>query len=309
MDRVNTPKILVLGASGMLGSMVFSYFIDKKSVELMGTVRNISKLRKFNYNLFQFDVNKDISEQLSELIKIFKPDYVINCIGIINKYCKNNDLEGVKSAIKVNSLFPYELSLFFLNHLPDTRIIHITTDCVFSGKKGNYIEYDNHDSEDYYGKTKSLGEVISKNVLNIRCSIIGPEIENKQGLFEWFFSNTDQSIVPGYAHHLWNGVTTLQFVKFCENIIDNSLFDKFVEYNIPLHYCPNLSISKYDLINLFQKAFQTEYKIIRVYESGTAIDRTLDSSLLTLEKESIEKAISELKLYVEQSDFWLSLKS
>ena len=121
MDKVIKKKILVLGASGMLGSMVFKYFLQKDNFELRGTVRDINDFVGYSDLLYNLDVSKDYSRQLSEITNKFIPDYIINCIGIINKYCRDDDLTGIRNAIRINSLFPYDLSDFYKKISSSTR--------------------------------------------------------------------------------------------------------------------------------------------------------------------------------------------
>jgi len=161
---------------------------------------------------------------------LFNIDCIINCIGIINKYITDND--SIVRAIKVNSLFPYMLS--------DTGIpvIQIATDCA--------------GELDPYGMTKKLGEVEAFNFCNIRCSIIGPG--NKDNLLDWFLS---QKEVKGFAHHFWNGVTTLAFAKLCLGLIDKERLNEYDQFNfVPLDY-----VSKYELFQLFKKYYKTKTKI------------------------------------------------
>ena len=293
-------KVLVLGVTGMLGSMVFDYLSGRQDYDISGTQRTPAE----KDNIHSFDAeNGDIVDLLDQI----KPDYIINCIGIINIYCRDDDQAGVLRAIKVNALFPHRLAAAAQNH---AKVIQIATDCVFSGKKGNYPESDPHDALDAYGKTKSLGEIKTGNFLNIRCSIIGPERKNKHSLLEWFLNQPPGSELKGYAHHRWNGITTLQFARLCEEIIDqgDEYFDKLISASHVHHYLPNGSVNKFELLNILNEVFGRDQTINKVTDIGPAIDRTLATGYGLLApvpgKYDLKQAVSELKQYIEKSDFY-----
>ncbi len=299
-------KILVLGASGMLGSMVFDHLSKDKKFEVRGTVRNSElvggKLKDWKPSIFE--AGKD---DLNKLFSDFKPDYVINCIGIIKPYCKDGDEEGVARAIKINALFPHELSSICGDL--DIRVIQIATDCVYSGKKGNYLETDLHDALDVYGKTKSLGEAIGKGFLNIRSSIIGPELHNKNSLLEWFFSKKRGEKVDGYTHHIWNGVTTLQFAEVCDKLIfsGKDLFDEMVERSPVVHLILNKTVNKCELLEIFNKVFDRGLIINPVNNIGEPVDRSISTKYDYFKGDSLlemVEAVKKLKQYMESSKMW-----
>lgn len=294
-------NVLVLGISGMLGSMVYRYLCLNENLNVIGTIRNPSNLH--NQSIFQFDANNFKEEYLLDLISKSNPEYIINCIGIINKYCTLDNQEGIKNAILINSLFPHRLSNTLKNHSPNIKILQIATDCVYSGNKGNYIETDLHDPLDVYGKSKSLGEVISNNFLNIRCSIIGPELNNKSSLLEWFLAINEGEVVKGYNHHYWNGVTTLQFAQFCERIIIGNEFDSLRKLNYILHYCINDSISKYHLLLIFREVFKKNVEIIKI-DNSKKMDRTLASVFLKNEKKKMLDSLHELNDFLLKTNYY-----
>ena len=299
-------KILVLGSTGMLGSMVFDYFSKNKSFEIHGTYFNEKKNKPSNEesNFSKFDANIALEKQFLEIFKTFQPDYIINCIGIIKPYCKDENPIGVYNAIAVNSYFPYQLTYICENLVTSTKIIQIATDCVFRGTIGNYDENALHDPIDVYGKTKSLGEVRHKNFLNIRCSIIGPEINGSLSLLEWFLSHPSGSELDGFAHHYWNGITTLQFAQFCEEIILENKFDNIrTSYHI-INYIKNKSVNKYELVNIFKEIFNRNYIIKKTSNIGEPIDRTLSSVLYPLKIQSMKTAIQNLKEYIDESTIY-----
>lgn len=288
-------NVLVLGISGMLGSMVFRYLSLNEDINVFGTIRELGGLS--DKNIFQLNAKNVTKEQILDLISKANPDYVINCIGIINKYCTLDNQEGIQNAILVNSLFPYILSNSAKLHSPDLKILQIATDCVYSGIKGNYIESDIHDPLDIYGKSKSLGEVVNENFLNIRCSIIGPELYNKSSLLEWFLSSDIKEAVQGYDHHYWNGVTTLQFAQFCEEIIIENKFNSLRRLNHLLHYCINETVSKYQLLKIFSKVFNKNIEIVRL-DNSIKLDRTLESVYLNSEKRKMYDSVLELNNFI-----------
>lgn len=285
-------RVLVLGATGMLGNMVYSYLKKNDSFIVSGTSRN-SDDGEFIY----FDAEKP-TDYFS---KIDGYDYIINCIGIIKPFCKDDDPEGVKEAIKINSEFPHLLKDFFKNK---SKLIQIATDCVFSGKEGNYNEDAKHDALDVYGKTKSLGEPF-EHILNIRCSIIGPEKGGrKRSLFEWFLSKPQGSNLKGFAHHNWNGITTLRFAKLCEAIIQEDKFSTLVKINHTLHYVPKDIVNKFELLNLFKEIFNKDYVIEKVSDLGQSVDRTLSSKFEAFNffpRLTIKQDIQELRTFMEEN--------
>ena len=231
-------KVLILGSTGMLGSMVLDYLSKKEDLIITAPLRK--ELDKLSYKNY---------------------DYIINCIGIIKQ-----KLDNPEEAIRINSLFPYELS----RKAPNAKIIQIATDCVFSGETGNYKEFDEHNALDIYGKTKSLGEVKDKNFYNIRCSIIGFD-KKKVSLLSWFLS---QKKVNGYLNHYWNGITTLHFANICYSIIENKL-----ELPNVIHFIPKNKVSKYQLLEIIAKKFNKKIEI-NAKTTTEGIDRTLSTSLM-----------------------------
>lgn len=280
-------KVLVLGKNGMLGSMIFDYLTKNVSLDITGTERN------------EFDVEEFLKDP-SNFSKFKNFDYVINCIGVIKPYCKDNDPEGVKKAIRVNALFPHELAKFYSGSL--TKIIQIATDCVFSGRTGNYNEDSPHDPVDVYGMTKSLGEVFTGNFLNIRCSIIGPELKNNLGLLGWFLTQKKGSKLKGFINHKWNGVTTLQFAQLVLKIIKENKFHELIRINHTHHFVPNNSVTKFELLKLFAKIFNKKITVLSTDKPAPSVNRTLSTKydLLSslIKKGDLESELIELKKYM-----------
>ena len=295
-------NVLVLGASGMLGSMVLSYLRDQVGVEARGTVRGAvpESFRAFADQLVSFDASGDPESQLTAVAGSFRPDYIINCIGIIKPHCQDNDPEGIVRAIRINALFPHLLAQATAKVLPGAKVLQIATDCVYSGKTGNYNEAAKHDALDVYGKTKSLGEVNERHVLNIRCSIIGPELKGRLSLLEWFLSQPEGSRVNGFAHHEWNGVTTLQFAELCVMLMRGRTFADWRAKGSRLHYVVNETVNKYELLMAVKEIYGKECAIDRVTDIGEPVRRTLSSILLPVEQRPMKQSLVQLRDFSER---------
>jgi len=279
-------RVIVLGATGMLGSMVCSYLKRNSDFEVVGTTRGTFDARKFVAG----------ETQKEEL----RADTIINCIGVIKPFCKDTDRQGVIHAIEVNALFPHRLAAEAKR--VGARVIQIATDCVYSGAKGDYIETDAHDALDVYGKSKSLGEVFDRSLLNIRCSIIGPELRNKLSLLEWCLSNGDGAELKGFAHQHWNGVTTLQFAMLCERIVSSgNLYEELLEISPLHHFVPNTTVDKFELLKLIAEVYNRKFEIIRVDNIGPPVNRTLATKYGLLSKvypqQSMRDALIQLRKY------------
>jgi dTDP-4-dehydrorhamnose reductase len=260
----------------MLGSMVDAYLSSQDGLETHGTTRHGGS------NRIKFDASLPVVDQVDALLSGPQWDYWINCIGIIKPYCKDNDPAGVRNALRVNAVFPHELAA--VAKANGIRLIQIATDCVYSGFKGSYLESDLPDALDVYGKTKSLGEVLDGSALNLRVSIIGPELKSRLSLLEWFLGQPAGAELKGFTHHRWNGVSTLRFAQLCERIIAQEQYDALVRQSRVHHYLPAGSVDKFQLLNIFQDTFGTNYRIVPVGDIGPSVDRTLSTQFGLLEK-------------------------
>lgn len=250
-------KIYVLGFNGMLGKYVSTFLTDYYEV--------------ININRNDIDAsNIDTEDLKNKLLSLGlkENDIVINCIGTIKPMV---DTIGDLNTIKVNSVFPRILADVCENL--NVKMIHPTTDCVFTGNKGYYNEKDLHDISDVYGRTKSLGEPTNCTV--IRTSIIGEEVGQGRSLVEWIKSNKGKTVF-GYTNHIWNGVTCLQFAKICKKIIDGNLFWLGVKH---LH---SNSLNKKELVELISEVYNLN---INVTPKETA--SICDRSLSTVYKENL----------------------
>lgn len=284
----------------MLGSMVGEYLHKTGAYDVWGTVKELDTPEPDTVAL---DAAGD-DAAIEDVIRAIKPQWIINCIGIIKPYCKDDDPVGMKNAIIVNALFPHRLAAIASRH--QARIIQIATDCVYTGRAGRYDELAPHDALDVYGKTKSLGEVKAANILHIRCSIIGPEVQATAApsLLEWFLHQPNRSPVPGFTHHRWNGVTTLQFAQLCQDIIASgeTFFDTLISTSAVHHFIPNETVNKYELLSLCAEIFHKPVTIKRVDSGGPAVDRSLATRFSLLDtlarQRGLTGALAELKTYM-----------
>lgn len=244
-------KVVVLGSLGMAGHIIAEYLSDTGEYEIFGIARQSG-----NY----VDKVMDITDfkSLEEYLNDTKPDYVLNCIGALVFQSKDN----LPSAILLNSYLPNFLSQ--VGSELNFKLIHISTDCVFSGKDGQYTENSYRDGDDNYARTKALGEVINDKDLTIRTSIIGPELKtNGTGLLDWFLKQQDS--FNGYTQAYWSGVTTLELAKAVVWAIENDITGLY-------HVTNNKSINKNDLLNLFKKYTKKNIEIIAV--DGKKVDKS-----------------------------------
>ena len=274
-------RILILGSKGMAGHILARYLHNKGKYYIAQIARGISEREGF------YNVDVTDSSQVERVISEFSPDIILNCIGILNKDAEDNP----DKAIFINSYLPHFLARKAMSN--DARLIHISTDCVFSGRKGNYAESDPKDGIGYYAQSKALGEVDYGNNLTIRTSIIGPELnQNGIGLLHWFLTNKSDKL-NGYTNAFWSGVTTLQLAYAVENAIDHSDILGLI------HLTNGQKISKYDLLVLFNEVFHTN-RIIEPYPSYF-VDKSLNkgpmSNRLGLVP-SYKKMLEELKAWI-----------
>jgi len=249
-------KLLILGGKGMAGHVITSYFKQKPQYDVSYTSRDPDEK-----NGIYMDVTN--STKLEKIIEEIKPDIIINCIGILNDHATNNS----KLAYQVNSVLPHQLAK--LTERYQGKLIHISTDCVFSGERGDYTEDDIPDGTSIYAESKQLGEIISNKHLTIRTSIIGPELkEDGIGLFLWFMKQNGK--IKGYEKVLWNGVTTLELAKAIESMIEHNITGLY-------HLGLEEKISKFNLLKLIQEVFEkTDIEIIP--DSQIILDRTIKST-------------------------------
>lgn len=271
-------KILVLGATGMAGHTISLYFKEKG-------------YHVFSYTRSSFPFCENIignvlnTELFKSVLLNGEYDAVINCIGILNKDAENDP----SMAVYLNSYLPHLIA----DTLKDThtKLIHMSTDCVFAGNSGPYIENSFADGKTFYDRTKALGEIKDSKNLTFRNSIIGPDMhKNGIGLFNWFMKQT--GIIGGYTGAIWTGVTTLTLAKAMEKALEDNLIGLYNLVN-------NESISKYDLLHLFDKYFNCQLHIKK--QDDFKLDKTLINTRndFLFEVPSYEQMILEMSEWVK----------
>ena len=259
-------KILILGGDGMLGHQLLESLHQRH--EVFVTLHNDSKKYEtqniFNVDNSLYDVEASNFDQIEKIFNDLEPSIVINCIGIVKQ---RKDAEDAIKSIKINSLLPHQLAKMCTNQ--NARLVQISTDCVFSGKKGNYQESDIPDAVDLYGRTKLLGEVALENHLTLRTSIIGLELSRKHGLIEWFLAQ--KGIIRGRSNAIFSGFITPELASIIE-----SLITQYSSLTGLWHVASN-PISKYQLLcNLAEKLDRQDVEIIE--EKNFQCDRSLNST-------------------------------
>lgn len=258
-------KVLILGAYGMLGHKLFSSLSERYDVYATARARNDAvRLTGSDDERIIDGVDAFDYPSINDAIDRINPDIMINCIGLIKQLGPTVD---PLTMMYLNSVLPHRL----VNSAKENgaRLIHFSTDCVFSGKKGMYTLRDRPDAEDLYGKTKFLGEVANNNSLTIRSSIIGPELGSKNGLLEWFLSRSGMEI-KGYRSAIYSGLTTLEMSRVVSMIIGRHP-DLHGVYQVA-----STPISKFDLLTLINEKMNLNVTIEPDY--AFACDRSLDGS-------------------------------
>jgi len=258
-------RVLVLGASGMLGNAVLRVMGEKQDWEVFGTVRSSNVSRFFSDRVAQRLISGCDVENHDALVKIFvetRPNVVINCIGLIKQLA---DAEDPLRVIPINSLLPHRLAE--LCALVGARLVHMSTDCVFSGEKGGYLENDLPDAKDIYGKSKFLGEVDYPYAITLRTSIIGHELQSTHGLIGWFLSQ--QNHCKGYKRAIFSGLPTVALAKIIRDVVIPRP-DLFGVYHVAAK-----PISKYDLLRLVADVYGKSIKIEP--DDQLVIDRSLNA--------------------------------
>lgn len=259
-------RVLVLGASGMLGNAVLRLFSQSEGYAVMGSARSASVLRNFPAAMRDSvlcGVDVENMDNLTRLFSVARPDVVINCIGLVKQLVEANDPLAI---LPINSLLPHRLAR--LCDVAGVRLVHMSTDCVFSGTKGMYTETDTSDANDLYGRSKYLGEVDYAHAITLRTSIIGHELDGARSLVGWFLAQ--QGSVKGYKRAIFSGLPTVEIARVIRDHV------------IPhpeLHGLYHLSadpINKFDLLTLVAKTY---CKVININaDHQLAIDRSLDST-------------------------------
>ncbi len=271
-------KILILGSTGMLGHVVEEHFL-KSGYNVYSTSREKGEQYYFEATDNMFDIEK--------IIKEIKPEVIINCIGILNEVAENNK----SLAILINSYLPHYLDE--LSEKYGYKLIHISTDCVFSGEKGEYYEDSFKDATSFYGQSKGLGEINNDKNITLRTSIIGPDINpNGIGLFQWFMNQNEA--VGGFTKVYWTGVTTIQLAKNIEEAINNKLVGLY-------HVVNGEKITKYDLLYLFKKYFDKDI-IINENDSYVSDKSLISTKDYKFDVPRYEQMIKEMYDWINEKE-------
>lgn len=266
MTEDGTKRVLILGASGMLGNALFRLFSQDAEYSVLGTVRSTGSLALLPEAIRSsvvVGVDVENFDNLTQLFCSARPDIVVNCIGLVKQLAEAND---PIAAIPINALLPHRLAR--LCELSRARLVHMSTDCVFTGKTGNYRETDISDATDLYGKSKYLGECDYPHAITLRTSIIGHELSGARSLIGWFLAQ--KGTTKGFRRAIFSGLPTVEIGRIIRDCVIP---------NPELHGLYHVSaepISKFDLLSLVAQIYQKNIEIIP--ENQTAIDRSLDST-------------------------------
>lgn len=258
-------KILIIGSTGMLGNAMIRVLSERVDWDVFGTIRSENATRLFLPHIVERLIPGVDVEQNDSLIKVFsqiRPNVVINCVGLVKQL---RCAEDVLQAIPINTLLPHRLAK--LCELIGSRLIHVSTDCVFLGDKGNYSESDFSDADDVYGKSKFLGEVAYPHTLTLRTSIIGQELHSAHGLVNWFLSQKE--FCKGYTRAIFSGLPTVVLAQIIRDVL------------IPLpdlsgiYHVASQPISKYNLLKLIASVYEKSIEIVP--DDKLVIDRSLNA--------------------------------
>jgi len=253
-------RVLVLGSAGMLGSMVAAV-LAADGLDVIGAGRDRAPA---------LDARHD---DIAELLAAVRPSWVINAVGVLRSRIDDGDSASIEEAIDVNGCFPHRVASAAA--ACGVRVIHPATDAVFDGQGGPYREDAPHDAGDVYGQSKSLGEAPGEHVVNLRCSIVGPELGPPRSLLGWLLAQPDGARVRGYADHRWNGITTLHFARLCGAIVRGAVLRGAGPRHRSVHVVPADVVTKAELLRLLARAHGRDDIEIISGPSATPADRSL----------------------------------
>lgn len=256
-------KVLVLGSTGMLGSMVAQ--VASKEFDVYDMNRT-GKSSIASGKTAVLDLAKPLA--IRDFISANQITSVINCVGLIKQKIQADSQLSIRAAIETNAIFPLQLAE--ISDELRIQTLQIATDCVFSGEKGNYSEKDHHDATDIYGKSKSLGEIRSERMHYFRTSIIGKERDTSLSLLDWVLSQKNSVSISGFSNHSWNGITTLAFAKIISGALKKESLSNTLQHIVPAN-----RVSKFELVSNIVTVFMKDS--VKVIETNALeeIDRTL----------------------------------
>lgn len=264
-------NVLILGASGMLGSTLMKHLSEQPDLNVYGTIRSFNSLPNFKPKLrskLLSDINMDSIDSLISVFNETKPHIVVNCVGLVKQLSVSED---PLITLPINSILPHRLAK--ICSATNARLIHLSTDCVFSGTKGMYTEIDTPDASDLYGLSKRLGEVTCDNAITLRTSIIGHELSGQRSLVNWFLAQ--QGTVKGFSKAIFSGLPTIEISRILEKyIIPNTNLKG-------LYHVSADPIDKFSLLKLVAKIYNKNITIQE--DTSLKIDRSLDSSIFRKE--------------------------
>lgn len=275
-------RVLVLGVSGMLGNAVLRVLQQEAQHEVFGSARSSEVIKNFSADLADSiitGIDVENVDALARLLAYVRPEVVVNCIGLVKQLAEAND---PLSALPINALLPHRLAR--LCDLVRARLVHISTDCVFSGSKGKYVETDQADAQDLYGRSKLLGEVDYPHAITLRTSIIGHELNSARGLIGWFLAQ--QGSIKGYTKAVFSGLPTCELAA----VIRDHVLPRPELHG--LYHVASEPISKYDLLQLVNEIYGKGIEIEA--DDQLRIDRSLDASRFHLATGYVASPWSEL---------------
>jgi dTDP-4-dehydrorhamnose reductase len=291
-------KIAIFGSTGMIGSAATIYLsrlehsvieVNREGISITGK----NTVRKFDA----------LTDSVDQLLSSFPSDTIlVNLIGVIRHKIDSHSEESLSQAKKVNSDFP-KLLVQSASNL-NLRVVQIATDCVFSGNDGAYSEDSRVDPVDIYGETKVAGEITAENLLTLRVSIVGREIENHVELMDWVISQPQNNVIKGFSNHFWNGITSLHFAKILDGVLKES-----VNTNGTFHLIPTGAVTKLELIQMIAAlSGRFDLKIVATL-SEKSIDRTLRTNYKEINAEFWRSAgyqdIPTIRIMLEEYFRWI----
>lgn len=258
-------KILVLGASGMLGNAMVRVLTENPDWQVYGTIRSEGSKRFFHADIAARLLSGIDVEQSDSLMQAFisiRPDVVINCVGLIKQLA---DADDPLQAITINALLPHRLAR--LSELSGARLVHMSTDCIFSGDKGGYQESDRSDAKDLYGRSKYLGELACSHTITLRTSIIGHELQSAHGLVNWFLSQQERC--NGYTRAIFSGLPTVVLAQIVRDVVIPRA-DLSGVYHVAAQ-----PISKFELLKLIAEVYGKSIEVMP--DDRLVVDRSLNA--------------------------------
>lgn len=258
-------KVLVLGAGGMIGHAMFGVLHQVAAWEVWGTLRSDLDRQYFSTALAgSLVVGGDVErpEVIPRMLAVVRPDVVVNCVGLTKHHQQSEDPQR---ALPVNALLPHRLA--DLCAVNGARLIHVSTDCVFAGSRGDYRESDSPDAIDVYGKSKHLGEVDYPHAVTLRTSTIGHELHSALGLLEWFLAQEQEC--KGYSRAIFSGLTNMEFARVVRDFVIPNMTLR------GLYHVGGVAINKFDLLGLVADTYSKSIRIVR--EDTFVMDRSLNT--------------------------------